>query len=83
MRWPSVTGGRWQQGMLHEDALSGHEWKSNHNFPMCWALLGGYHAAPDCASSLPFNGTACLISPPAQQWERDGIPKPCTSPFPI
>lgn len=67
--------------MLCEDALSRHKWKSNHNFLMCWALLGGYHAASDHASSLLFNGTACLISPSAQQWERDGIPKPWTTPF--
>lgn len=79
--WPSVTGGRWQQGMLHEDALSRQKWKSNCSFMMCWALLGVCHAAPDRATSVPFSSTACLIIPPAQQWEKDGIHKPCTSPF--
>lgn len=81
MHWPSVGGGRWLQGMLHEDAVSRQKWKSNHNFMMCWALLGVCHADPDCATSVPFSSTACLISPPAQQWERDDIHKPCTSPF--
>lgn len=67
--------------MLHEDALSRQKWKSNCSFMMCWALLGICHTAPDRATSVPFSSTACLIIPPAQQWEKDGIHKPCTSPF--
>lgn len=67
--------------MLHEDALSRQKWKSNRSVMMCWALLGVCHAAPGRATSLPFSSTACLISTPAQQWGRDGIAKPCTSPF--
>lgn len=80
VHWPSVTGGRWPQGMLHEDALSRQKWKNNCNLG-CWDLLGICHADPDHAASVPFSSTACLISPPAQQWERDDIHKPCTSPF--
>lgn len=74
MRWHSVTGGKWPQKMIHENALSKQKWKSNHNFMMCWVLLGICHADPDHATSAPFSSTA-------QQWERDGIQKPCTSPF--
>lgn len=39
---------------------------------MAQALLGGYHAVPGHASSLVFNGIACLISTPAQWWEMAG-----------
>lgn len=66
----SVTRGRQQQQMLHEDALFGHEWKSNHS--LCWE-------APMLPQAIERHNPLNELS--ARHWKRAGIPKSCTSPF--